>query len=83
DPPFKPLKPSGPGKKLFLMGGVVLFLALGLALAVMLAVIDDRLYRQADLEYLGVAVLAVIPPGPRPPKPARAARRARPAKDAA
>lgn len=74
DPAFRPVKPSGPPKKLFLMAGVVLFMVMGLALAVMLAVIDDRLYRRSDLEHLGVAVLAVIPPGP---KPAKAARRAR------
>ncbi|HEY0195123.1 MAG TPA: hypothetical protein VGC42_28610 [Kofleriaceae bacterium] len=62
DPAFAPVKPSGPGKTVFLMGGLVLFIALGLSFAVGLAVIDDRLYRRADLEQLGVAVLAVIPP---------------------
>ncbi|HEX4417110.1 MAG TPA: hypothetical protein VH165_04380 [Kofleriaceae bacterium] len=62
DPAFKPVKPSGPGKSIFLMGGMVLFIALGLSFAVGLAVIDDRLYRRADLEQLGVPVLAVIPP---------------------
>jgi hypothetical protein len=40
---------------------MVLFLTLGLSLAVGLAVIDDRLYRRTDLDRLGVAVLAVIP----------------------
>ena len=39
-----------------------LFLSLGLSLAVGLAVIDDRLYRRVDLDALGIAVLAVIPP---------------------
>jgi len=68
DPAFKPVKPSGPGKKIFLMGGVVLFLLIGLVLSVLLAVIDDRLYRRADLESLGIAVLGVIPPAPRPAK---------------
>lgn len=62
DPAFKPVKPSGPGKTIFLMAGMALFLTLGLALAIGLAVIDDRLYRRADLDHLGVAVLAVIPP---------------------
>lgn len=69
DSAFKPARPTGPGKTIFLAAGVILFLALGLALAVGLAVIDDRLYRRADLDALGVAVLAVIPP------PARAAQR--------
>lgn len=62
DPAFKPVKPNGPGKSIFLMAGVALFFALGLGLALTLAVIDDRLYRRADVDYLGIAVLAVIPP---------------------
>jgi len=61
DPAFKPARPTGPGKTIFLLAGMVLFLGLGLSLAVGLAVIDDRLYRRADLDRLGVAVLAVIP----------------------
>jgi hypothetical protein len=40
----------------------VLFLSLGFALAVGLAVIDDRLYKRSDLDQLDIAVLAVIPP---------------------
>jgi len=62
DPAFKPVKPNGPGKSIFLMAGMALFLSLGLSLALALAVIDDRLYRRADLEHLGIPVLAVIPP---------------------
>ena len=62
DPAFKPVRPSGPGKTIFLMAGMVLFLSLGFALAIGLAVIDDRLYRRTDVDALGVAVLAVIPP---------------------
>ena len=62
DPAFKPVRPSGPGKTIFLLAGMALFLSLGLGLAVGLAVIDDRLYRRADLDQLGIPVLAVIPP---------------------
>lgn len=62
DPAFKPVRPSGPGKSIFMMAGMFLFLSLGLALAVGLAVIDDRLYRRADLDQLDIAVLGVIPP---------------------
>ena len=65
DAPFKPARPSGTGKTIFLAAGMILFLTLGLSLAVGLAVIDDRLYRGADLERLGVTVLAVIPPAIR------------------
>ena len=46
----------GPGKTIFLIAGMVLFLALGFGLALGLAVIDDRLYRRADLEELGSGV---------------------------
>jgi capsular polysaccharide biosynthesis protein len=62
DPANKPVRPSGPGKTIFLLAGMILFLALGSGLAVGMAVIDDRLYRRADIDQLGVAVLAVIPP---------------------
>lgn len=61
DPAFRPVQPSGPGKTIFLMAGMILFLSLGLSLAVGLAVIDDRLYRRHDLDGLGLPVLAVIP----------------------
>jgi uncharacterized protein involved in exopolysaccharide biosynthesis len=61
DPAFRPVQPTGPGKTIFLMAGMILFLSLGLSLAVGLAVIDDRLYRRVDLDQLGIAVLAVIP----------------------
>jgi uncharacterized protein involved in exopolysaccharide biosynthesis len=77
DPAFTPAKPTGPPKTVFLMGGMVLFIGLGLSLAVGLAMIDDRLYRRHDLDALGVPVLAVIPPAivakhkPKP-KPKRA-----------
>jgi uncharacterized protein involved in exopolysaccharide biosynthesis len=62
DPAFKPVQPTGPGKTIFLMAGMILFLTLGLSLAIGLAVIDDRLYRGADLDQLGITVLGVIPP---------------------
>lgn len=62
DPAFRPVKPTGPGKTLITLAGFALFLALGTGLAVGLAVIDDRVYRRTDLEELGIAVLAVIPP---------------------
>lgn len=61
DPAFRPVKPSGPGKTIFFLAGVMLFLALGLGLAIGLAVIDDRVYHRADLDSLGLPVLAVIP----------------------
>jgi uncharacterized protein involved in exopolysaccharide biosynthesis len=76
DPAFKPVRPSGPGKTIFMIAGMVLFLALGFALAVGFAVIDDRLYRRTDLDQLDIAVLGVIPPSlykKRSPKPRKSA----------
>jgi uncharacterized protein involved in exopolysaccharide biosynthesis len=81
DPAFKPAQPSGPGRKIFLMGGMVLFLSMGLVIAVLLAVIDDRLYRRSDLDQLGIVVLGVIPPAPKPPKAARGRAKALPPPD--
>ncbi|HEX5057963.1 MAG TPA: hypothetical protein VFV99_01330, partial [Kofleriaceae bacterium] len=72
DPAFRPVKPSGPGKTLILLAGMALFVALGSGLALGMAVIDDRVYRRTDLEELGIAVLAVIPPGPtKAPRPTK------------
>ncbi|MGE0871053.1 MAG: GumC family protein [Kofleriaceae bacterium] len=68
DPAFKPTKPTGPGKTVFMIAGFGLFVLMGTGLALLFAVIDDRLYRRTDLEALGVAVLSVVPPirGKRP-----------------
>ena len=63
DPAFRPAKPIGQGKRVVVMAGLALFLALGLALALGCAILDDRLYRRSEVEELGLApVLAVIPP---------------------
>jgi uncharacterized protein involved in exopolysaccharide biosynthesis len=62
DPAFKPLKPMGKGRTLIVLAGVFLFGMMGTALALGLALIDDRIYRRADLENLEmVSLLAVIP----------------------
>ena len=62
DPAFKPMRPTGTGKTIYLMAGMVLFLGLGTALAIGLALIDDRIYRRGDIDPLGIPVLATIPP---------------------
>lgn len=62
DPAFTPDLPLGPGKTVLLLAGLVVFLTLGLSLAIVLAVIDDRLYRRVDLEQSGLPTLAVVPP---------------------
>jgi uncharacterized protein involved in exopolysaccharide biosynthesis len=62
DPAYVPQAPLGKGKKMLVLAGLVVFTGLGLAIAVGLAILDDRLYRRVDVEQLGVApVLAVIP----------------------
>ena len=72
DPAFRPAKPIGKGKKLIVMAGLLLFGALGVALALGLAIVDDRLYRRHDLDVLEIApVLGVIP------RPAKARKRVR------
>jgi len=82
DAAFKPVRPTGPGKTIFLLAGMILFLALGTGLAIGLGVIDDRLYRRADIDQLGIAVLAVIPPPEKPIKRAAYVRK-EPRKEAA
>jgi succinoglycan biosynthesis transport protein ExoP len=64
DPAFLPSKPFGKGPKLLIIAGVMVFLGLGMVLAMGLAILDDRLYRRADIDELALApVLAVIPGG--------------------
>jgi capsular polysaccharide biosynthesis protein len=44
------------------MAGTVVFVCLGCGLALGLALLDDRVYRRADIDDLGIApVLVVIP----------------------
>lgn len=77
DPAFLPSKPFGKGPKLLIIAGTLVFVALGAVLALGLAILDDRLYRRADIDELALApVLAVIPPMAKGGKrgPARKAR---------
>ncbi len=61
DAAFRPSKPHGAGKSVLVLAGLVVFGAIGGALALGLALIDDRLYRRDDIDELGLAVLAVVP----------------------
>lgn len=62
DPAYEPVTPHGKGKKFVVMVGLVIFGGLGCAVALGLAILDDRLYRRGDVEKLDLApVLAVIP----------------------
>ncbi|HTJ44581.1 MAG TPA: hypothetical protein VL463_20895 [Kofleriaceae bacterium] len=62
DPAYEPVSPHGKGKKFIVMVGLALFGGLGCAMALGLAILDDRLYRRGDVEKLDLApVLAVIP----------------------
>ena len=62
DPAFRPAKPFGKTKTVMVGGGIAIFFMLGIAICVILAIIDDRLYRRADVDELElVPVLAVIP----------------------
>ncbi len=64
DPAFLPSKPFGKGPKLLIIAGTLVFVALGAVLAMGMAILDDRLYRRADIDELALApVLAVIPAG--------------------
>ncbi|MEZ4403508.1 MAG: hypothetical protein R3B06_26025 [Kofleriaceae bacterium] len=58
----RPLRPTGQPKKKLVMVGLVVFTLLGLALAMGLALLDDRIYQREDLLAVASApVLAVIP----------------------
>ncbi len=76
DPAFRPIKPHGAGKSVFVLAGLVVFGAIGAALAMGLALIDDRIYRRDDLDEIGLPVLAVVP---KAQARSRRARRGKPA----
>ncbi len=59
---FLPARPAGKGRKIVVMAGTMVFVFIGCVLAIGLALIDDRVYRRADIDDLGIApVLIVIP----------------------
>ena len=62
DEAYLPARPAGKGRKMLAMAGTVVFICLGCGLALGLALLDDRVYRRADIDDLGIApVLVVIP----------------------
>jgi len=62
DEAYLPHSPAGKPRKMLAIAGGLLFAGLGMALALGLALIDDRIYRRYDLQRIGVApVLVVVP----------------------
>lgn len=62
DKAFLPARPAGKGRKIIALAGTFVFGFIGVVLAIGLALIDDRVYRRADIDDLGIApVLIVIP----------------------
>ncbi len=62
DEAYLPARPAGKGRKMLVIAGTMVFVALGCGLALGLALLDDRVYRRADIDDLGIApVLVVIP----------------------
>jgi uncharacterized protein involved in exopolysaccharide biosynthesis len=63
DGAYLPHTPAGKPRKLLVMAGGLVFAGLGVALALGLALIDDRIYRRYDLQRIGVAPVLVVVPG--------------------
>jgi uncharacterized protein involved in exopolysaccharide biosynthesis len=62
DPAFLPAKPVGMSNHRLLLMGLAASLVLGLGMAVLVAVFDDRVYDHKDIDTLGVApVLIEVP----------------------
>lgn len=66
DPAYVPIRPAGRGKKLVVIAGTAAAGMIGFALALLLALMDDRFWNRRDVERLELMdVLVVIPPGRR------------------
>lgn len=62
DPAYKPLRPIGFGRTRLVLVGLAFVVPLALALALILALLDDHVYRKADVERLAsVPVIGVVP----------------------
>jgi hypothetical protein len=62
DPAYKPARPMGTSSKKLVLLGILGSLGAGVALALLCAVIDDRVYDRADIDKLGVGpVLIEVP----------------------
>jgi Mrp family chromosome partitioning ATPase len=55
DPAYAPSQPSGTRPLVLLIFGIAGSLSIGLALALLLAILDDRVYDRQDVERLGLA----------------------------
>ncbi|HLU64907.1 MAG TPA: Wzz/FepE/Etk N-terminal domain-containing protein, partial [Kofleriaceae bacterium] len=75
DKAYLPHRPAGKPRRLLVMFGGLLFTGLGVALALGLALIDDRIYRRYDLERIGVAPVLVVVPGSKKKRKHRTRRR--------
>ena len=65
DQAYLPHTPSGKPRRVLVIAGGLLFAGFGVALALGLALIDDRIYRRYDLERIGAAPVLVVVPGDR------------------
>lgn len=65
DKAYLPARAAGKGRTLIALAGTMVFMFLGVALAFGLALIDDRVYRRADIDELGIAPVLVVVPKPK------------------
>ena len=76
DPAYRPTRPAGTGRTVVVLGGGTLSVFLALSLMMILAILDNRIYREADFERLNldIPVLTVIPTAKLPEKKRRRLR---------
>jgi uncharacterized protein involved in exopolysaccharide biosynthesis len=76
DPAYLPVRPSGIGRTVIVGGGFAISIVLAVSLMLILAVLDNRVYRQVDFERLNIEipVLTVVPPPESPAKKRRLLR---------
>jgi hypothetical protein len=61
DPAYLPARPAPPGRAVILSIFLIVSLVIGASIAVLKAGLDDRTYRAADVEAVGLQILAAVP----------------------
>ena len=82
EPAFRPSRPAGTPRSMFVIAGMVAFTALGITLSFGCALMDDRIVAKYDIERLELLPVLVVVPMPKKQRKHKSASKSRPATEA-